>query len=103
MAAYVYDKYPNHSNTSMKIQYVVREQHKENSPLAITSFVNIIRFPLAAPHLARLLNAGNIWTVNLEKVYSQLVKSRLHHVCYLYFILLIVSLHHYSHLFFVAS
>ena len=64
-----------------KIGLVVRDIHKESSPLSITQFCNLIRFSRAAPQVAHLLRAGGMWTISLENAYSNLLKCRPLNTC----------------------
>jgi hypothetical protein len=54
---------------------------------------NLIRFQDVAPHLARLLSAGGIWTLDNEDAYERLVWCRIGQVrtLYLHLITLLIS------------
>jgi hypothetical protein len=81
IAAYNYSIHDGTGDLNQRIQYVVRELHKKPSPLNISNFRNLLRFKEVAPHLARLLYARGIWTMNCELAFCQLVNCRVEQVC----------------------
>lgn len=58
--------------------------HTEGSALGISNLRNLLRLPKVAPHLARLLSAGGIWTVNSDAAFGNIVKCRVEEVCFFF-------------------
>lgn len=80
VSSLIYRVDPDSEHRSFKISDAVRDVHK--GALNIYQFRNMVRYEDVLSHLARLLSAGGIWTINCEKMYERLSKSRVHQVCH---------------------
>ena len=82
MASYNYNIHGMSPDLSGRIKLVVKDLHNNKSSVDIKQFRNILRYKEVVPHLARLLNAGGIWTLDCEKAFERLVQSRIQQVCH---------------------
>ena len=82
MASFNYNIHGMAPDLSGRIQFVVKDLHNNKSSVDIKHLRNLLRYKEVVPHLARLLTAGGIWTLNCEKAFESLLQSRIQHVCH---------------------